>query len=179
MRISSRSLRDPVCAVMAIATAAGCGRETPTIAETMSVRPDGAGVLRIGMSVEEARRTLGEDLEVDYADLESCDHISPAALVGASAMVVRDTIVRVEIRDPGLTTPEGAGIGTTETELLGIYGDRAQVTPHKYSGPEWHYVTVRAEGDSAHAIVFETDGRQVKNYRAGRLPEVEWVEGCA
>ena len=28
-------------------------------------------------------------------------------------------------------------------------------------------------------LVFETDGERVTRYRAGRLPEVEWVEGCA
>jgi hypothetical protein len=38
------------------------------------------------------------------------------------------------------------------------------------------------KGDSASAgkeIVFETDGKRVTMFRAGRLPEVEWVEGCS
>jgi hypothetical protein len=37
-------------------------------------------------------------------------------------------------------------------------------------------------GDSASAgkaIVFETNGKTVTNFRAGRLPEVKWVEGCS
>jgi hypothetical protein len=36
-------------------------------------------------------------------------------------------------------------------------------------------------GDSASAgkaLVFETDGKHVTMFRAGRLPEVKWVEGC-
>ena len=177
----SKSLRHAACAVLAMAAASGCSGETREVetTETLTVRADRVGVVRIGMSIDEARRTLGEDLEVDHSDFGSCDHIRPAALLGALAMVVRDTIVRVEVVDPGLTTPEGAGIGTTEAQLLELYGDRARVTPHKYSGPQWHYVTVRAEDDPAHAIVFETDGQRVQTYRAGRLPEVEWVEGCA
>jgi hypothetical protein len=27
--------------------------------------------------------------------------------------------------------------------------------------------------------VFETDGQRVTNYRVGRKPEVQWVEGCS
>ena len=30
-----------------------------------------------------------------------------------------------------------------------------------------------------HRMVFETDGKRVKLIRAGRLPEVEYIEGCA
>lgn len=178
MRTRSRSARRAACAVL-MAAALSCNGDTRYIAEILAVRPDRIGAVRIGMSLTEVRRTLGEDLEADYADFESCDHVAPTSLLGAMLMVVRDTIVRVEVRESSVLTAEGAGVGTTEAHLLELYGDRARVTPHKYSGPVWHYVTVRAEGDSTHAIVFETDGQRVQSYRAGRLPEVEWVEGCA
>jgi hypothetical protein len=32
--------------------------------------------------------------------------------------------------------------------------------------------------DPQHRIIFETDGKVVTRYRAGRMPEVEWVEKC-
>jgi hypothetical protein len=33
--------------------------------------------------------------------------------------------------------------------------------------------------DTTHRIVFETDGQNVTLFRSGRMPEVEWVEGCS
>ena len=35
------------------------------------------------------------------------------------------------------------------------------------------------EADSGFEVVFETDSQRVTRYRAGRLPEVEYVEGCS
>ena len=32
--------------------------------------------------------------------------------------------------------------------------------------------------DGVDAALIETDGERVTRYRAGRLPEVEWVEAC-
>ena len=29
------------------------------------------------------------------------------------------------------------------------------------------------------AYVFETDGKRVTNFRAGKFPEVEYIEGCS
>ncbi len=51
--------------------------------------------------------------------------------------------------------------------------------PHHYEGPEGRYRIVELPGDSLHRIVFETDGRRVTSYRAGRRPAVDHVEGCA
>ena len=52
-------------------------------------------------------------------------------------------------------------------------------TPHKYE-QGWRYLTVTpaAPTDGAFRLVFETDGQKVVRYRAGRMPEVEWVENC-
>jgi hypothetical protein len=52
------------------------------------------------------------------------------------------------------------------------------VEPHAYTGPEGHYVVVTTPGDTTRQIVFETDGRLVTMYRAGRLPAVAYIEGC-
>jgi hypothetical protein len=34
------------------------------------------------------------------------------------------------------------------------------------------------KGGGNNRIVFETDGKKVVKYRSGRLPAVEYVEGC-
>ena len=33
--------------------------------------------------------------------------------------------------------------------------------------------------DRNYRIVFETDGKRVLRFRAGKLPEVEYIEGCS
>ncbi len=161
-----------------LATALACVAAPDSDAPDWTVRADGIGPLRVGMTLEEASRVLGEELRVAYADFPSCDHVRPSSLPGGVVlMIVNDTVVRVEVSDSSLTTSAAARVGMTEASLLEAYGARGSVTPHKYSGPEWHYVTIDA--DSAHAIVFETDGVRVQRFRAGRQPEVAWVEGCA
>lgn len=164
-----------------IATACGTAQTEGDETTAWVVRPDGVGPVRVGTTLADASRALGEELRVAYEVSEDCDHVRPSALPGdAWLMVVQDTVVRVEVRDTVLATAEGAMVGTAEADLLRLYAGRVRVTPHKYSGPEWHYVIAdAAPGDTTHAIVFETDGERVREYRAGRRPEVEWIEGCS
>ena len=35
------------------------------------------------------------------------------------------------------------------------------------------------KSDRNYRVVFETDGKRVLGFRAGKLPEVEFVEGCS
>jgi hypothetical protein len=76
-------------------------------------------------------------------------------------------------------TSAGARIGDTEATIKKLYKGQVTVSPHKYT--DGHYLTVvpKAPADSAFRIVFETDGTRVLQYRGGRRPQVEYVEGCA
>jgi hypothetical protein len=76
-------------------------------------------------------------------------------------------------------TSEGAGVGDTEASVLARYEGRVRVEPHKYAGPTGHYLVVAAPPDTSHLIIFETDEGTVVTYRAGRTPEVRYVEGCS
>lgn len=158
----------------------------PPVAETVDsltwvARADGIGPIRAGMTVAEASAAVGESLQVDYADFETCDYVTPSILPeGVSLMVISDTVERVDVVDPSeVRTAAGAGIGDAESSVVSRYGSAATVMPHKYTGPEGHYVVVAPPGDSLHRIVFETDGAAVTMYRVGRTPAVEFVEGCA
>jgi hypothetical protein len=93
-------------------------------------------------------------------------------------MVVGGQVARVEVSDSAVATTAGARIGDTEARINRLYSGRVQTTPHKYT--DGRYLTVRGSGaDSVHRLVFETDGQRVTRYRGGRMPEVEWVEGCS
>lgn len=149
---------------------------------TWTVSASTAGALPLGIPLADATTTLGDPLAVRYDIPGSrCGYVRPASFPeGASLMVVNDTIVRVDVvRGSPAPTTEGARIGDTEDRVREIYGARLGVQPHKYTAGHYLIVTPAATRDSAFRIVFETDGSVVTRYRAGRLPEVEWVEGCA
>ena len=149
-----------------------------TAALTVDAR--GVGPVRIGMTLRELGAAVGETLQPKYEINETCDYVDPKALPkGLAIMIVEDSVARVDIDEPGILTTEGAGVGDLESRVLALYGTRAQVQPHKYTGPTGHYVIVETPGDTLHRIVFETDGQKVERYRAGRRPAVDFVEGCA
>jgi hypothetical protein len=193
-------LRAPVfVGIMAVGVAA-CERSAPRINDSAGVasppaadssRSDttrsswtvdaaGIGVVRAGMSLQELSVAVAEVVRPTYTDNPTCTFVRPKALPsGVLLMVLNDTVARVDVTEPGTLTTGGVGVGDLERRVIEVYGARAHVEPHKYTGPTGHYVIVDVPGDTLHRLVFETDGRNVGRYRAGRRPGVDYVEGCS
>ena len=93
-------------------------------------------------------------------------------------MVEAGSIARVDVDSAGVATAEGVRVGDAEDQVQQRYAGRVEVSPHKYV--EGHYLTVTpaSPGDSAFRLVFEVRKGRIVRYRAGRLPPVEYVEGC-
>jgi len=147
----------------------------------LALSEEGLGQIQVGMTLDEA---VNMGLLNERPDLKSeCDFVYPAVGAGVpegvSVMVVKGKIARIDVDTGAVTTEDGAKIGDTEDRVKSIYGDDVKVAPLKYI-EGGHYMTVLGDTASAgKAIVFETDGQHVTKFRAGRLPEVEWVEGCS
>lgn len=140
----------------------------------------GLGGVHIGMRRADLLPVIGRPSRAGYYTHERCTFIGGTALPpGVQVMVFDSTVARIDVSRPGVRTREGAQVGDTETAVVKMYDGRVAVTPHRNSGPQWHYLTVTPPGDTLHRIVFETDGATVQNYRVGRRPEVEWTEGCS
>jgi hypothetical protein len=193
---SQRSIRrSALGALLFAALASSCaredekavkGREGPGGAPRDSVsdvalNEDGLGPVQIGMTLDEA---VSMGLLNERPDIkQACDFVYPAVGSGVpfdvGVMVVKGKVARIDVDTGSVTTEDGARIGDTEDRLKSIYGDDLEARPHKFIDGG-HYLIVK--GDSASAgkeIVFETDASgKVMMFRAGRLPEVEWVEGC-
>lgn len=174
----------PAASGGAAASADSIGRADSAAARGDSARwvvtATGIGPVRFGMTVDAAGAALGETVRPKYADFESCDYVRPEAMpAGVMLMVVSDTVERVDVDSVGVATAEGARVGDSEARVLALYAGRVRVEPHHYTGPVGHYLVVSLPGDTLHRIIFETDGKRVTEYRAGRRPAVEYVEGCA
>lgn len=145
---------------------------------TVTVSARGAGPVRVGMTVAEARQATGETTVSADSINGECDYVRLSGLPeGISLMVVEGAISRIDVSTPGITTEEGARIGDPEARIDSLYGTAVLRRPHEYT--DGSYLIVPAAGDTAYQLVFETDGNAVTTYRAGMMPMVQWVEGCS
>lgn len=143
------------------------------------VEVNGFGPVRIDMSIREVMRALNDAVNIPAVP-GGCDYVFPRGWPdGVSVMVVDGHVARVEVSEQGIETAAGAKVGMSEREIRELYPGQVEVQPHKYTDGHYLIVTPRGETSAGYRIIFETDGAVVENYRAGRLPEVEWVEGCS
>jgi len=192
---SQRSIRTCVLgAILLAAVATACNKEDDkavkgrtgpngasrdTVSD-LALSEDGLGQIQIGMTLDEA---VNMGLLNERPDIkQACDFVFPAVGAGipfgVNVMVVKGRVARIDVDTGTVTTEDGAKIGDSEDKIKSLYGDELKVSPHKFI-EGGHYLTVMGDSASAgKAIVFETDGKQVTMFRAGRIPEVEWLEGC-
>ncbi len=152
-----------------------------TLTEASSVGIRGIAPIKIGMTIQEARRIAKTELiQVTSGGEPSCLYYKAKSLKDVSFMVTDERISRIDINNPRVTTLSGAKIGDSETKIKALYPKQIQVKPHKYLKNGRYLVFLpKDREDKNYAIVFETDGKKVTRWRVGKFPEVEWVEGCA
>lgn len=156
---------------------------------------NGIGPVKVGMNIPEATAAArGNRLYVSYAGNDSCYYLkAEGRLKGVSFMVTKDeekarqqnitsdAIARIDINVPEITTVSGAKIGDTEEKIKSLYPpEQIEVKTHEYN-PKGHYLIFvpKEQTDNKYRVVFETDGKEVTSFRAGKLPEVGYVEGCS
>jgi hypothetical protein len=168
----------------------------PQLTEQSKVTIDGIGPIRVGMTVAEAEKSANVTLiEKGGRAGTGCYYLWPkTGPQGLGLMVIsrreekpilrnQDRIARVDIfKNNRITTLRGAKMGDNETQIKALYPGQIRVTPHQYTGSQGgHYLTFMPKDatDQGYRIVFETLKGRVTQFRSGRMPEVEFVEGCA
>lgn len=139
----------------------------------------GIGPLHAGMTVAEAAAAVPGEFTVAAGDSASeCTYASwSAAPAGVHVMLSSGVVARIDVDSQSVRTEDGAGVGSSEASVDSLYRGRVRRMPHKYT-PGASYLVVVAPADTMNRIVFETDGKVVTTYRAGRSPQVEFVERC-
>ncbi len=142
------------------------------------VSATGFGPLKAGQSVAEAAAAVGGSFIVAAGASPECSYAEwSSAPEGVRVMLVNDTVARVDVTSATVSTAQGAKVGDNEGRINSLYATKVLMMPHKYTTGK--YMVITQPEDTLHRIVFETDGQQVTQYRAGREPEVQWVEGCS
>lgn len=130
--------------------------------------------VKVGMTAAQGSKALGAKLV--SRDTDVCRYYQTKTFKDIAFMVNDGTIARFDILENTYSTERGAKIGDTEARIKSLYKGMFKVTKHKYT--DGHYITVMKKG-TKYGIVFETDGKRVVSYHAGRKPELEYIEGCA
>lgn len=146
------------------------------IAHADMVRADGYGPVSVGMTVAQAEAALGEELS---ASSEDCQLLAPRAAGSPPAwrwMVSGGVLVRIDVAGEGVVARGGGRVGMDIDALRAAYPGAVDQGPAKYDPQARTWIVGAAE--KSH-FVFEigADGR-VTQWRAGRSPEVDWVERC-
>ena len=162
-------------------TLAGCKKAGTIENPAWQVTIRGYGPIQAGMTLAQAAEAGKRRLTAINPGSEECDYVRFESDTTADIqfMVVQGRIARVDVHDTTIGTSHGIRIGDSEAAVEEKYAERVAVSPHKYENGHYLVVAPAAPADSGHEIVFETDGARVTTYRSGRVPEVEYVEGCS
>jgi hypothetical protein len=132
------------------------------------------------MKLSELKESLHLSYSVSMAqdsDQQTCFYADLRGHSGISLMILNGRVARVDIDNKDTQTIEGIHNGDSEAHALSIYGKRLKVTPHAYTAPEGHYLTVHT-ADGRYGIRFETDDGKIVRYYAGRVDAISFIEGC-
>jgi hypothetical protein len=144
-------------------------RETGEPSEWV-VTDSGVGPIKVGLTAGEIAGHIEK-----LGTVAGCVYAKAPAAPGLLIMLFDGKVVRFDVIAPALATAAGARVGDSEARIKELYSGGARVEPHKYT--DGHYLVVDTAPDRR--LVFETDGARVTRYRAGVVPQVDWVEGCS
>lgn len=156
---------------------------TSAVAVPQQLGFDGIAPVRVGMTVVQAEKALHAKLSMQFPSDSDSTECAIAVVKGRnrpfSYMVEHGRITRVDLGGRGvksvIKTASGIGLGSSIAEIKRAYGSRGKWHPNAYDDePVFEIKSV----DSKSAILFETERGRVIRIHAGRLPSVEYIEGC-
>ena len=171
--------------VVATLAAAGLLISQPEPQERVGPRSDGSFLLNSGAILQPAGR------QVQLSTFPMASALSPD---GKYLIILHGGYLppSISLRNPetlaelhSLTLPD-AWLGLSFAPVGNVFyvGGGSRSTVYELAITAESKLELRREfvvtpADTTRRLVFETDGARVLRYRAGRRPEVEWVEGCS
>jgi hypothetical protein len=152
-------------------------------AKTYRLSTNGIGLVKVGMTVIQAEQASGWAFSTPSGGNRdgSCFTVTTNSLPQSYFMVINGKVARVAILNPQIMTLRGAKIGDSESRIKELYPE-IKVTPAPYmSSRGAKYLTFypKDREDRDYRLIFETYKGKVVVFRSGKVPAVEYIEGCA
>jgi hypothetical protein len=163
------AVRVSVIAILLFTLGAGSAAALPKSAKITTA---GLGAVKIGMTERQVEKAAKRAITRE-GDLNGCS----SAKLGDKVfgLFTGNRLARIYVNSRRYATKSGLRVGATEAQVRAAYGSQVVVRRHKYD-PNGHYMEIR---DGNRKVVFVTDGSKVGEISTGRLPEIDYVEGCA
>ena len=149
----------------------------PTLSNRSTVSTVGLDEVHFGMTVADAQQAAGTVL-VPAGPTGACYHVVPHdAPEGIVFLVHSGTIERVDINSGPITTRSGVGVGSPESMVTDLFGDRIEREVRVDGTVDLVFVP-RDAGDQNYRVVFNISEGAVRAFKSGRLPMVMLDTGC-
>ena len=149
----------------------------PTLSNRSTVSTVGLDTVHFGMTVAEAQEAAGTVL-VPAGPTGACYHVVPHdAPEGIVFLVHSGTVERVDINSGPITTRSGVGVGSPESMVTDLFGERIE-REVRIDGTVDLVFVPRDPGDQNYRVVFNVSEGAVRAFKAGRLPQVMLDTGC-
>jgi hypothetical protein len=174
-------------AAVSLATVITVGAARAELSDWSPVSINGIGGIKVGMTPQQASNETALKMDTESPGGAGCYYIVPTRnyLHGISFMVTGDNtaidyssdrIARVDITNSDVRTKSGVSIGDTESDVRRIYLGR--ITAGKEYNQRTLIYTPAEAKDQNFRVVFLMNRGKVQSYRAGKTPEVLYIEGC-
>ena len=149
----------------------------PTLSNRSTVSTVGLDEVHFGMTVAAAQQAAGTVL-VPAGPTGACYHVVPHdAPEGIVFLVHSGTIERVDINSGPITTRSGVGVGSPESMVTDLFGDRIEREVRVDGTVDLVFVP-RDAGDQDYRVVFNISEGAVRAFKSGRVPQVMLDTGC-
>lgn len=144
------------------------------------ISTEGIGPILAGMTRAEAEAAGDVKLRSEGFATGGCEYFRTSSLPDVGFMFNDGTFARVDVMNPEVATLSGVSVGDTEAEVYDAYGDNIKREANFYDPENSSYLTyVPDDSSDERRMIFDVTNGEIIAIKAGRLPEINYVEGCA
>jgi hypothetical protein len=153
---------------------------TSIAGDAWTVRPDGAGPVKIGITLSQLSSVLQEKFRMpeDKED-QDCFFVGSHKHQGLFFMIEKGRLSRITVHVHGMSTTEGIQVGDSQKRVWQVYGSRVKPEKNIYlSYPSNDPILTIESEDGRFGMSFVTEGDKVRVFYAGRLDSIRHAARC-
>ena len=171
----ARTLRPRLRACGACMFAAAlCGASAASaLPRSASISTAGLGPIEIGMTERQVERAAGRSITRRGG---AGDGQCTSGAIGNKVygLFTGERLARIYVGSRRYATRSGVRVGDSEQKVLATYPGQIVRERHAYTAG-WYLKII----DGNRKVVFEVVGSRVVDISTGRMPEIDYIEGCA